>query len=148
MIWTWPFLNIQDIQCHWLLGFFFSCDQAALWMFQSVCPSVCPLSVIPFSLCSHHCIIIKFSGVITIDRSDVDAKGQGQRSRSQRPKPCLAISGLLLQFELIDGYEMIHKAGSSLEEGPYCFSRSSVKCQGHMGQKNHQFWPELSISRL
>ena len=46
----------------------------------SVCPSVCP-SVTPFWLCSHHRIIMKFSGVITSDRSDVHAKGQGQRSK-------------------------------------------------------------------
>ena len=58
----------------------FSCDQAALQMVLSVCPSVCP-SVPPFSLCSHHRIIIKFSGVITNDQSKVYAKGQGQRSK-------------------------------------------------------------------
>ena len=46
----------------------------------SVCLSVCP-SVTPFWLCSHHRIITKFSGVITSDRSDVHAKGQGQRSK-------------------------------------------------------------------
>ena len=60
----------------------FSCDQSALWMAQSVCPSVRPsvcLSVTPFSLCSHHRIIMKFSGVITNHRGDVHAKGQGQR---------------------------------------------------------------------
>ena len=49
----------------------------------SVCLSVC-LSVTPFWLCSHHRIVMKFSGVITNDKSDVHAKGQGQRSRSQR----------------------------------------------------------------
>ena len=66
----------------------FSCDQAALWMVQSVCPSVCPSvrpsvrpSVTPFWLCSHHPVIMKFSGVITSDKSDVHAKGQGQRSK-------------------------------------------------------------------
>ena len=75
----------------------FSCDQAALWMVQSVCPSVCLsvcLSVTPFWLCSHHPIIMKFSGVITSDKSDVHAKGQGQRSRSQRSRPNLTVSGL------------------------------------------------------
>ena len=62
----------------------FSCDQAALWMVfsvrLSVCPSVCP-SVTPFWLCYHHRIIMKFSGVITLDQGKVHAKGQGQRSK-------------------------------------------------------------------
>ena len=59
----------------------FSCDQAALRTLISVCfclsvrPSVRP------SQCSCHCIILKFSGVITIDRRDVHAKGEGQRSK-------------------------------------------------------------------
>ena len=44
--------------------------------FLSVCPSVCP-----FWLCFHHHIITKFSEVITNDRSDVHAKGQGHRSK-------------------------------------------------------------------
>ena len=56
--------------------FIFSCDQAALWMVRSV-----RLSVTPFSLCSHHRIIMKFSGVITYDKSDDHVKGQGQRSK-------------------------------------------------------------------
>ena len=52
------------------------------WCSPSVCPSV--MSVTPFWLCSHH-RIMKFSGVITNDRSDVHAKVKviGQRSRSQ-----------------------------------------------------------------
>ena len=54
----------------------FSCNQAALRMAISVCPSVTP-----FWQCSHHRIIMKFSGVITNDTSDVHAKGQGQRSK-------------------------------------------------------------------
>ena len=51
-------------------------------------------SDLPFSPCSHHRIIMKFSGVITMVKSDVHAKGQGQRSRSQRSTPNLAVSGL------------------------------------------------------
>ena len=46
------------------------------------------------SLRSHHRIIMKFSGVITNDRRDIHAKGQGQMSRSQRSKLNLAVSGL------------------------------------------------------
>ena len=45
-------------------------------MVQSVCPSVTP-----FWLCSHHRIITRCSGVITNDRSDGHAKGQGHRSK-------------------------------------------------------------------
>ena len=50
-----------------------------MWIVQfrlSVCPSVTP-----FWLCSHHRIIMKFSGVITLDQGKVHAKGQGQRSK-------------------------------------------------------------------
>ena len=43
---------------------------------------------------------------------------------------------------------MIHKAWSSIDEMPYCFSRSSVKLQGHMAKKNHRFWPKLGVSGL
>ena len=47
----------------------------------------------------------------------------------------LSVSGLSLQFEFTDGFEMIYKAWSSIEEVPYCLSRSSNKFQGHAGQK-------------
>ena len=33
-----------------------------------------------------------------------------------------------------DGYEMMLKSWNSIEEVPYCFSRSSMKFQGHKGQ--------------
>ena len=42
-----------------------------------------------------------------------------------------------------DGYEMMQKAWSSIEEVPYCFSRSSVKYQDHTGQKIFDFDPNL-----
>ena len=57
-----------------------STKQLYKWYFPSVCPSVRP-SVTPFWLCSHHRIIMKFSGVITNDQSKVHANGQGQRSK-------------------------------------------------------------------
>ena len=53
----------------------------------------------------------------------------------------LNISGLSLQFEFTNGFEMIYKAWSSIEEVPYCFSRSSIKFQDHMGQKIINFDP-------
>ena len=51
----------------------------------------------------------------------------------------LGVSRLLLQFEFTNGYEMMHKAWSSIEEVPYCFSRSSVKFQGHTALKIVEF---------
>ena len=85
-MYTYMYACIHVEALHWpcSVAVIFSCDQAALWMVQSVRPSVRPsvrLSVTPFWLCSHHRIIMKFSGVITSDRSDVHAKGQGQRSK-------------------------------------------------------------------
>ena len=72
-IWRMTFKNNRaPLQCYIV----FSCDQAALQMVFSVCPSVTP-----FWLCSHHRIIMKFSGVITNDQRKVHAKSQGQRSK-------------------------------------------------------------------
>ena len=59
--------------------------QKNLYLFLSQYNCVFPydvrLSVTPFWQCSHHRIIMKHSGVITNDQSDVHAKGQGQRSK-------------------------------------------------------------------
>ena len=70
-----------------------ACFMAAEIKFsEDVRPSVRPSVRHTFWLCSHHRIIMKFSGVITSDRSDVHAKGQGQRS--QRSQPNFTVSGL------------------------------------------------------
>ena len=50
-------------------------------------------------------------------------------------RPELSISGLYIQFECTNGFEMMHKAWCSIEEVPYCFSRSSIKFHGHTGGK-------------
>ena len=41
---------------------------------------------------------------------------------------------------------MMYKAWSSTEEVPYCFSRSSVKFEGHTAKKNRWFWPKLGVT--
>ena len=54
------------------------------FMNGNFCPSVrlsVRPSVTPFGLCSHHCIITKFLGVIPKDQGKAHAKGQGQRSK-------------------------------------------------------------------
>ena len=53
--------------------------------------------------------------------------------------PKLGVSGLQLQFEFTNGYEMLHKAWNSKGEMPYCFPRSSIKFQGHTGQNITDF---------
>ena len=40
---------------------------------------------------------------------------------------------------------MMHKAWSSIEEVPYCFSRASIKFQGHSGQKIADFDPNWAF---
>ena len=84
ILWNATLLLYKLLQGYLQTNRVFSCDQAALQMVFSVCLSVCPsvrLSVTPFWLCSHHRIIMKFSGVITNDQRKVHAKGQGQRSK-------------------------------------------------------------------
>ena len=51
-------------------------------------------------------------------------------------------------FEFTNGYKMMHKAWSSIEEVPYWFSRSSVKFQGHTTKTNRRIWPKLGVSGL
>ena len=65
------------------------------------------------------------------------ARTHGSKNRRFWPK--LGVSGLSLQFGITDGYEMMHKAWSNIEEVPYCFSRSSVKFQGHIALEIFEF---------
>ena len=77
-LFTFVLLHVYTVETN-MQSFLFlaATKQLCEWYFPSVRLSVC-LSVTPFSLCSHHRIIMKFS-VITNDLSDVHAKGQGQR---------------------------------------------------------------------
>ena len=61
------------------------------------------------------------------------SRSHGTTNRQFSPE--LSLSGLQLQFEFTEGYEMMHKAWSSIENVSYCFSMSSIKFQGHTGWK-------------
>ena len=131
----------------------FSCDQAALQMVFSVRLSVCPsvrLSVTPFWLCSHHRIIMKFSGVITSDRSDVHAKGQGQRSKVKVTE----VTTQLYRFRTVtpvwihvwwwnDAYSLI-----MLRRGALLFFKVICQISRSHGSKNRRIWPRLGDSGL
>ena len=127
----------------------FSCDQAALWMVFSVCPSVC-LSVTPFWLCSHHRIIMKFSGVITTDQGNVHAKGQGQRSKVKVTEVATQLS----RFRTVtpvwihiwwwnDTYSFM-----LLWRGALLFFKVIRQVSRSHGAKNCRIWPRWGVSGL
>ena len=67
---------------------------------------------------------------------------------SQEVKTQFSRFRTVIQFEFTYGDEMMHKAWCGIGEVPYCFSRSSIKFQGHTSQKNRRFRPKLGISWL
>ena len=91
-----------DVQWSLNVKHVFSGDQAAIWLVQSVCPSVCPsvcLSVRPSHLFHHVPIIVSswnFQELLPMTKvtSMQKVKVRGQRSRSQRSRPNLTVSGL------------------------------------------------------
>ena len=106
------------------------------WFSPSVCPSVC-LSVTPFWLCSHHHIIMKFSGIITNEKSDVHAKDQGQRSKVKVTE----VNAQLSRFRTVTPV-WIHtwwwndaQSLMLLRRGALLFFKPSVKFQGHTAKK-------------
>ena len=135
----------------------FSCDQAAIWLVQSVCLSVCLSvrpsvrpSVTPFSPCWHHCIIMKFSGVITNDKSDVHAKGQGQRSKVKVTEVNIQLN----RFRTVtlvwihvwwwnDAYSLMMR-----RRGALLFFKVIRQILRSHGSKKHQIWPRLGVSGL
>ena len=119
------------------------------WFSLSVCPSV-RLSVTPFWLCSHHRIIMKFSGVITSDRSDVHAKGQGQRSKVK----VTGVTTQLYRFRTVtpvwihiwwwnDAYSLI-----MVRRGALLFFKVIRQISRSHGSKNCRIWPRLGVSGL
>ena len=130
-----------------------SCDQAALQMVFSVCPSVRPsvrLSVTPFWLCSHHRIIMKFSGVITNDQSKVHAKGQGQRSKVKVTE----VTTQLNRFRTVTPvwihiWWWNHAYGLMiLRRGALLFLKVIRQISRSHDSKKRRVWPRLSVSGL
>ena len=129
--------------------YIFSCDQAALRTLLSVRPSVC-LSVTPFWLCSGHRIIMKFSGVITIDKSNVHARGQGQRSNVKVTEVTTQLYGFrtvtpgwIHVWWWNDAYSLI-----MLRRGALLFFKVIRQISRSHGSKNRRIWPRLGVSGL
>ena len=112
------------------------------WYFPSVRPSVTP-----FLLCSHHRIIMKFSRVITNDRSDVHAKGQGQRSKVKVTE----VNTQLSRFRTVAPvwiYIWWWNDAQSLmllRRGALLFFKVIHQISRSQGSKNPQIWPKLAF---
>ena len=154
-IWVW-FVAKKKKMSYKLLCVF-SCDQAAIWLVQSVrlsvClsvrPSVC-LSVTPFSPCSHHRIIMKFSGVITMVKSDVHAKGQGQRSKVKVTEVNTQLSRFrTLTPVWIHIWQWNHAhSWKQHRRGALLFFKVIRQISRSHGSKNRRIWPRLGVSGL
>ena len=127
------------------LGFLAATKQLNEWYFRSVCPSVTP-----FWLCSHHCIIMKLSGVITNDISDVHAKVQGQRWKVNVTE----VKTQLSSFRTVSPV-WIHRCQQSDAQslmwdrrGALLFFKVTYQISRSHGTKNRWFGPEFGVSRL
>ena len=146
-LWTWHVYACFPNQ--WV----FSCDQAALQMVFSVCPFVRPsvcLFVTPFSPCSHHRIIMKFSGVITMVKGDVHAKGQGQRSKVKVTE----VNTQLSRFQTLTPvwihiWQWNHAhSWKQHRRGALLFFKVIRQISRLHGSKNRRIWPRLGVSGL
>ena len=112
-------------------------------------PSVCP-PVTPFSPCSHHRIIMKFSGVITMVRSDVNAKGQGKRSKVKVTEVNTQLSRFrTLTPVWIHIWQWNHAhSWKQHRRGALFFFKVIRQISRSHGSKNRRIWPRLGISGL
>ena len=112
----------------------------------SVRPSVCP-SVTPFWLCSYQRIIMKFSGVITKDKSDVHGR---QRSKVKVTE----VTTQLTRFRTVtpvwihiwwwnDAYSLM-----MLRRGALLFLKVIRRISRSHGSKKRRIWPRLGVSGL
>ena len=60
---------------------------------------------------------------------------QVMRDKKQPFWPEFSVSRLHIQYEFTDGFKMMHRVWRSIEEVPYCSSKSSIKPQDHKGWK-------------
>ena len=136
-----------------LFQFLAATKQLYDWFSPSVCPSVClsvRLSVTPFSPCSHHRIIMKFSGVITMVKSDVHAKGQGQRSKVKVTEVNTQLSRFrTLTPVWIHIWQWNHAhSWKQHRRGALLFFKVIRQISRSHGSKNRRIWPRLGVSGL
>ena len=148
-IWWWNDAQSIILLRRGALLFLAVTKQLHEWFSPSVHPSVC-LSVTPFSLCSCHCIIMKFSEVIAIHRFDVCAKGQGQISKVKVTEVKTQLSGFRTVTPVWIYIWWWNDAQSlmSHRRGALLFFKVIRQISRSHRPKNRRFWPELGISVL
>ena len=144
--------NLTSVVLNYFLA---ATKQLYKWYFPSVClsvrPSVClsvRLSVTPFSPCSHHCIIMTFSGVITMVKSNVHAKGQGQRSKVKVTEVNTQLSRFrTLTPVWIHIWQWNHAhSWKQHRRGALLFFKATRQISRSHGSKNRRIWPKLGVS--
>ena len=144
-----PVGTLHSLEWFWVSRRIFIYSHHNTFVFSLRCPSVC-LSVTPFWLCSHHRIIMKFSGVITNDQSKVHAKGQGQRSKVKVTE----VTTQLNRFRTVtpvwidiwwwnDAYRLM-----LLRRGALLFFKVIRQISRSHGSKNRRIWPRWGVSGL
>ena len=115
---------------------------------SAICLSVRP-SVTPFSPCSHHRIIMQFSGVITNDKSDVHAKGQGQRSKFKVTEVNTQLN-LFWTVTPVWIHIWWNDANSlmMLRRGALLFLKVIRQISRSHGSKKRRIWPRLGVFGL
>ena len=128
----------------------FSCDQAALRTLLSVCPSVRPSHLFHYV----PIIVSSWNFQELLPLTNVIFTTPFSRFRTITPvwiHIFFSDSDKFIQqkyiqvFEFTYDDEMIHIAWCCLGEVPYCFSRSSVKFQGHTALKIVEFDPDWAF---
>ena len=139
--------ELSTIIC--ILIFLAATKQLNEWYILSVRLSV-RLSVTPFWLCSYHRIIMKFSRVITNDRSDVPAKGQGQRSKVKVTEVNTEHSRFRTVTPVWIHIWWLNDAQSLmlLRRGVLLFFKVIRQISRSHGSKNRWIWPKLGVSGL
>ena len=153
LTWEYPYLIKTVFILYNLVFFLAATKQLYEWYFLSVCLSVrlsvC-LSVTPFWLCSHYCIIMKFSGVIARDLGNVHAKGQGQKSKVKVTEVTTQLSRFWTVTPVWihiwwwnDIYSLM-----LLGRGALLFFKVIRQSSRSHGAKNHGIWSRLGVSGL
>ena len=152
-IWWWNDAYSLMLLRRGALLFLAATKQLYKWYFPSVCPSVrlsVRLSVTPFSPCSHHRIIMKFSGVISMVKSDVHAKGQGQRSKVKVTEVNTQLSRFrTLTPVWIHIWQWNHAhSWKQHRRGALLFFKVIRQISRSHSSKNRRIWPRLGVSGL